>query len=112
MPTRPYRLVFSTLDRDGNEVRLTESQWQGHIILRHSEVEPYLEEIKAVIEDPQIIAEGRSGEVYFLTQGVIGRWPQQYLRVVVVYSDEVMGRRIGSVRTVFVTGQASYRSNL
>ncbi len=105
MPMRPYRLVFSTLDRDGNEVRLTESQWRHHILLRHSEVEPYLEEIKAVIEDPQIIALGKRGEVYFLTPGAIARWPQQYLRVVVIYSDEVTGRRIGSVRTAFLTGR-------
>ena len=105
MPMRPYRLVFSTLDRDGNEVRLTESQWRGHILSRHSEVEPYLEEIKTVIEDPQIVAEGKSDEVYFLTKGAIARWPQQYLKVVVAYSDEITGRRIGSVRTAFLTGR-------
>ena len=70
MPMRPYRLVFSTPDRDGNEVRLTESQWRHHILLRHSEVEPYLEEIKAVIEDPQIIVADRSDdEAHFLTLG-------------------------------------------
>ena len=105
LPMRPYRLVFSTLDRDGNVVRLTEAQWRGHILGRHSEMKPYLEEIKAVIEDPQIVAAGRSDEVYFLTHGAIDRWPQQYLRVVVAYSDEVTGRRIGSVRTAFLTGR-------
>jgi hypothetical protein len=53
MPMRPYRLVFSTLDRDGNEVRLTETQWRGHILEKRPLMEPYLEKIKAVIEDPQ-----------------------------------------------------------
>ena len=105
MPMRPYRLVFSTPDRDDNEVRLDESQWYSHILRRHSEIAPYLQEIKTVIEDPQTIAEGKSGEVYFLTMGAIARWPQQYLKVVVAYSDEVTGRRIGSVRTAFLTGR-------
>lgn len=105
MPMRPYRLVFSTLDRDGNEVRLTESQWEGHILREHSEMEPYLEEIKAVIEDPQLIAVGKSSEVYFLTLGAISRWPRHYLRVVATYSNEVTGRRIDSVRTAFLIGR-------
>ena len=105
LPMRPYRLVFSTLDRDGYEVRLTESQWEDHVLSRHSEVEPYLEEIRAVIENPQIVAAGRSDEIYFLTLGIIARWPQQYLKVVVSYSEEVSGRRIGSVRTAFLTGR-------
>ena len=102
---RPYRLLFSTLDRDGNEVRLDEAQWEGHITHRHPEMTPYFEEIKTVIEDPQIIATDKSDEVYFLTLGTISRWPSQYLRVVVTYSNEVTGRRIGSVRTAFLTGR-------
>ena len=105
MPMRHYRLLFSTLDRDGNEVRLDEAQWEGHITHRHPEMTSYLEEIKTVIEDPQIIATGKSDEVYFLTLGAISRWPSQYLRVVVTYSNEVTGRRIGSVRTAFLTGR-------
>ena len=65
---RPYRLIFSTLDRDGNEVRLTESQWNGHIIEKRPIMEPYLEEIKAVIEEPQIVVADRSpDEAHFLT---------------------------------------------
>ena len=40
LPMHPYRLVFAVRDRDGNEVRLTESQWHGHILPRHPDVEP------------------------------------------------------------------------
>ena len=106
MPMRPYRLVLSTLDRDGNEVRLTEGQWRGHIIEKRPIMEPYLEEIKAVVEDPQIIVEDRSDdEAHFLTLGVVASRPHQYLKVVVVYSNEGTGKRIGSVRTTFFTGR-------
>ena len=105
LPMRPYRLVFAVRDRDGNEVRLTESQWTYHIAHEHAEVEPHLEEIRGVIEDPQIIAAGREDEVFLLTLGAVSRRSRQYLKVVVNYSDEVTGRRIGSVRTAFFTGR-------
>ena len=106
MPIRPYRLVFSTLDRDGNEVRLTESQWRGHIIEKRPIMEPYIEEIKAVIEDPQIIVADRSDdEAHFLTLGAVASRSHQYLKVVVAYSNEGTGRRIGSVMTAYFTGR-------
>ena len=106
LPMRPYRLVFSVRDRDGNEVRLTESQWRGHIIEKRPIMEPYLEEIRAVIHDPQIIVADRSDdEVHFLTFGCVANRPHLYPKVVVAYSNEVTGRRIGSVRTAFFTGR-------
>ena len=100
---RPYRLVFSTLDRDGNEVRLVESQWLGHILTRHPEMEPYLEEIRQVIQDPQLIAVRPGGERHFLTMGAADSRSRQYLKVVVGYLDDMTGRRSGSVRTAFFT---------
>lgn len=104
MSMRPYRLVFSALDRDGNEVRLTESQWRFHILHDHSEMEPYLEEIRATIENPQMIVADRSDdEAHFWAFGAVANRPHQYLKVVVVYSNEGTGRRIGSVRTAFFT---------
>ena len=105
LPMHPYRLVFSTLDRDGNEVRLTESQWESHIAHEHPDVEPHLEEIRAVIEDPDIVAAVRSDEIFLSTLGAVSRRSRQYLKVVVAYSNEVTGRRIGSVRTAFFTGR-------
>ena len=105
LPTRCNRLVFSVPDRDGNEVRLTTGQWRGHILRKHSEVEPFLEQIKAVIENPQLVAAGRNDEVYLLALGAITSRPQQFLKVVVAYSDEVTGRRIGSVRTAYLTAR-------
>ena len=103
MPMRPYRLVFSTLDRDGNEVRLTESQWRYHILIRHSDVEPYLEEIQAVIRDPQVVRRGDDGEFRLARLGAIASRPNRYLRVIIVYSDEITGRRLGNVRTAHLS---------
>ena len=104
MPMRPYRLVFSTLDRDGNEVRLIESQWRGHIIEKRPVMEPYLEEIRTAIENPQIIVADRGDdEAHFWTLGTAANLPHLYLKVVVAYSNEGTGRRIGSVRTAFFT---------
>ena len=106
MPMRPYRLVFSVPDRDGNEVRLTEGQWEGHILDKRPVMEPYIEEIKAVIGDPQVIVADESGdEIHFWTLGVAPGRTHQYLKVIVAYSDEVTGRRIGSVRTAYFTGR-------
>ena len=103
MPMRPYRLVFSTLDRDGNEVRLTESQWRGHILIRHSEMEPYLEEIQAAIRNPEIARLGDKGEIRLASFAVIASRPNRYLRVIIAYSDEITGRRLGSVRTAHLS---------
>ena len=105
MPMRPYHLVFSALDRDGNEVRLTESQWRWHILIRHSEVEPYLEEIKDVILDPRIVDIAGDGTYTYSRQGAVNVRERQYLVVVVTYSDEVTGRRLGSVRVAFLTNR-------
>lgn len=100
MPMRPYRLVFSTLDRDGNEVRLTESQWR-HIIHEHSDMEPYINEIRGVVQNPAIITAEDDGVFHLLRLGAISSLPRLYLRVVVIYSAELTGRRLGSVRTAF-----------
>ena len=63
LPMRPHRLIFSVPDRDGNEVRLTESQWRDHILREHSDIEPYLEEIQAVIQNPEFVRVGNGGEI-------------------------------------------------
>ena len=103
LPMRPYRLVFSTLDRDGNEVRLTEAQWRWHILREHREVEPYLEEIKDVISNPQVVRLGNRDDYRLASLGVVAARPNRYLRVVVTYSDEITGRRLGSVRTAHLS---------
>ena len=102
---RRYRLVFSTLDRDGNEIRLEESQWEGHILSRHSEVEPYLEEIQQAIGDPDIVTLDDEGAFHYSRFGVVSSRQRQYLIVVVTYSDEITARRLGSVRSVYFRGR-------
>ena len=103
LPMRPYSMVFSTLDRDGNEVRLTESQWRWHILTRHSEMEPYLEEIQAVIRNPEIARLGDRDEIRLASLGAIASRPNRYLRVIIAYSNEITGRRLGSVRTAHLS---------
>ncbi len=100
---RPYRLLFSTLDWEGNEVRLTESQWYGHILLNHPDMESRLEEIQGVIRAPEIMKRGDRGEFRLARLGAIASRPNRYLRVFIVYSDEITGRRLGSVRTAHLS---------
>ncbi len=99
----PNRLVFSTLDRDGNEIRLTESQWLGHILPYHPDMERRLEEIQQVIRNPEIARLGDRGEIRLASLGVVASRPGRYLRVIIVYSDEITGRRLGSVRTAHLS---------
>ncbi len=103
LPMRSYRLIFSTPDRDGNEVRLTESQWRGHILDKRPDMEPYIEEIQDVIRNPEIVRLGDDDDYRLARSGVIVSMPSLYLRVVVIYSDEVTGRRLGSVRTAHLS---------
>ena len=100
---RPYRLVFSTLDRDGNEVRLTESQWLGHILDKRPDLEPYLEEIQDVIRNPEIVRLGDDDDYRLARLGAVASMPSLYLRVAVIYSDEITGRRLGSVLTAHLS---------
>ena len=100
---RPHRLVFSTQDRDGNEVRLTESQWIRHVLHRHPDIGAYLDEIQTVIRDPEIVRLGDRGEIRLARLGVIASRPNRYLRVIIVYSDEITGRKLGSVRTAHLS---------
>ena len=103
MPMRPYRLLFSVADRDGNPVRLDEAQWVGHVLSRHPEMEFRLEEIQSVIRSPEIVRLGDYGEYRLASQGAVAGLPQLYLRVVVNYFDEISGRRLGSVRTAHMS---------
>ena len=105
MPMRPYRLLFSVADRDGNPVRLDEEQWEGHVISRHPEVEPYLEEIQQAINDPEIVTIDDNGAYHYSRFGAVSSRQRQYLIVVVTYSDEITGRRLGSVRTAYFRGR-------
>ena len=100
---RPHRLVFSTQDRDGNEVRLTEGQWIGHILDKRPDMELHLEEIREVIRNPEIVRLGDTGEYRLARLGAVAGMSSLYLRVVVIYSDEITGRRIGSVRTAHLS---------
>ena len=84
-------------------MRLTESQWLGHILFRHPEMEPYLEEIQRLIRDPEIARLGDTGETRLASLGAVASRPDRYLRVIIVYSDEITGRRLGSDRTVHLS---------
>ena len=103
LPMRHYRLLFSTLDRDGNEVRLDESQWYGHILNKRPDMEAHIAEIREVIGHPEIVKVSEDGSHTYSRLGVVNARQRQFLVVAVAYSDELTGRRLGSVRTAFFT---------
>jgi hypothetical protein len=102
---RPNRLVFSVKDRDGNEVRLTESQWRGHILDKRPDMEPYIEEIQEVIRHPEIVKVAEDQSFTLSRFGVVNARQRLRLVVAVAYPDELTGRRLGSVRTAFFTSR-------
>ena len=66
-------------------------------------MEPYIEEIKLVIRNPEIITVEDNSVFHLLRMGAVTSRPNLYLKVVIIYSDEITGKRIGNVRTVFNT---------
>ena len=93
--------LFEVADKDGTTVRLREDRWDLHIVEKHSEVEPYLEEIKKVIRSPAIITQDAGGSHHLSRLGAVEQgWKDKYLEIIVKYSGE-LGSRTGRVLTVF-----------
>ena len=81
------KLVFEINDRGGVPVRLTQDRWISQIVDRHPEVEPYLEEIKQVVQAPTQITEDEGGAYHLASFGIVPReWRNSYLEVLVRYS--------------------------
>ena len=68
--------AFEVMDKDGNTVRLSRRRWEIHVMEKHGEVEPYLDEIKEVIASPSIITFDSGGAYHLSTLGAVssGRW--------------------------------------
>jgi len=81
------KLAFEVNDRDGVPIRLTQDRWISQIADRHPEVEPYIEEIKRVVQSPTQITEDEGGAYHLASFGIVPKeWRNSYLEVVVRYS--------------------------
>ncbi len=94
--------LFEISDKDGNVVQLTTERSELHVVVRHPEVEPYLEQIKQLIESPNIVTKDSRG-VYHLSRLAAveeSRFRGLYLEVVVRYRRRSSGAE-GEVLTIF-----------
>jgi hypothetical protein len=81
--------VFEVRDRDGVPISLDQARWERHIVAGHGEVEPFIEEIKTVIQNPDLIYE-HAGSRLYCKLGVVETPPYKplYLEVVVRISGK------------------------
>ncbi len=72
-----------------------------HILEKHSEVEPYMDQIKGVIQSPGIITEeAEGGKLHLAKFGVVGgKYHNCYLETVIRYQGGP-GSKSGTVLTV------------
>jgi hypothetical protein len=96
---RSLRCFFEVPDKDGNMVSLLLSRWVGHIIVKHAEIEPFLNQVKQVIQNPSIVTVDKEGVHHLARRGVVRRYSRLFLEVVVQYQtrSEVMS---GEVLTI------------
>lgn len=79
-------LVFAIKDKTGRDIRLTKERWE-HINKEHSEIAPYLEEIKEALQNPLKIQPYESDEKvkYYYRYLKHRESPSKYLLVIVKY---------------------------
>jgi hypothetical protein len=80
-------------DRQGREVLLSPGRWQ-HITSAHPEIEAYEEEVRRAVESPTAVLAGRESDEEWLY--LEGAGPSRWLKVVVVFDSENLGRIITS----------------
>lgn len=68
-------------------VSLVLSRWVEHIIIKHSEIEPLLNEAKGVIQNPGIVTVDSDGVHHLARRGVVRRYSRLFLEVVVRYQS-------------------------
>jgi hypothetical protein len=80
--------MWQTVDPEGRTVKLSEGRWL-HILDRHRELEPHVEEILTAVEAPTHRMPGYAeNEEWFFLEGA---GPNRWLHVVVHY-EEAHGR--------------------
>jgi hypothetical protein len=80
-------------DRQGREVLLSPERWR-HIVSAHPEIEVYEKEVGRAVESPTAVLTGREGDEEWLY--LEGAGPSRWLKVVVVFDSEDLGRIITS----------------
>jgi hypothetical protein len=77
--------MWETVDRDGRRVTLSLEAW-GHIVERHSELEPFRSAILAAVADPDRQIPGSEvGEVWCYRHGI---GPSLWVKVAVHYEGD------------------------
>jgi hypothetical protein len=75
---------LSLRDRFGHTIQLDHANWQKHL-RRHSEVEPYHDDLATVLADPHLVYEMPDGSWHFYRLGLTrGKYANCYLKVIVV----------------------------
>lgn len=103
----PRPALFTVLDKDGVPITLTQDTWYDkllHPVIGHPEVEPYLEEIKQTILEPEFVYQSIKDERTLLLyrSGLTrGKFAHCFVLVVVRYVEED-GEKHGYVSTVLL----------
>jgi hypothetical protein len=110
----PY--ILSTTDTEGIPVLLGEDEWENHILERHPEIPPFIDEIKLTIENPDIRQIDPEDDRVYLNYREIPVKEQlhpklRYLLVVVkyVYAPERDFQKTGFISSVYFVREPKKR---
>lgn len=89
-------------DYKGRLIKLARTNFQKHL-LKHPEIEPYVDALPVALSDPDIVVEADNGQTYFYRLGLgRGNLARCYLFVVVHYTSGEKEEE-GRVATFFFT---------
>lgn len=102
-------LIFEVMDQQGILVRLDRSVWKDKILAPspkgHPEVEPYLDQVKETISNPDLVMESAKRtdvRIYYRLRAGQDRYEGKHLLVIVkyVFEKEII---VGYVSTTYLT---------
>jgi len=94
-------LAFEIIDWRGYTVQLEQDRWERHICEKHGEVQPFLDQIIDVIQNPSIVTLD-VGDAWHLSRlGAIPTLSHLYLEIVIKY-EQKLENFIGDVKTIHV----------
>lgn len=106
--------MFNCSDYVGRNVQLDDSQWHGHIVGRHPEVLELLDEVRAIIEAPTLVALDLADaqRECFYRRGVVARKAHLYLKVCVDYGPDRAAAANGFIVTAFLAARVKRQEKL
>lgn len=99
--------LFSVTDFNGDAIVLTEKDW-NRIVAKRLEVEPYVDEIRRTLQDPDVVYEGGTSDTkVFYGKDLLTDYPFRgcYVAVAVRYRNQP-----ASIRTAYLAREM--RANL